>query len=343
MQRHGVIAVSGASAGVGRAVARQFADRAGAVALLARGEEGLAAAARDVERAGARALTVPVDVADAQAVDRAVKTVERELGAVDVWVNAAFASVLGPFMDIEPEEFTRVTDVCYHGYVHCTRSILRRMLDRDRGTVVQVGSALAFRGIPLQSAYCGAKHALRGFNDSLRAELTHAEANVHVTEVHLPAVNTPQFSWARSRTGTGTRPVPPVYQPEVAARAIVFAADHPRRREYWVGVSTVMTILGQRTVPGLLDRYLASTGFGAQKRQGVAPPRRDNLFHPLDDDRDYGSHGEFDGESRSRSAQSWLNERRKALALGIATAVAVPLVAVLGNRRTRASRSCRRR
>ena len=341
MQRRGVVAVSGASAGVGRAVARQFADRAEAVALLSRGEGGLAAAAREVEEAGARALTVPVDVADAGAVERAVERVETELGPVDVWVNAAFASVLGPFMDIEPEEFTRVTDVCYHGYVHCTRSVLRRMLARDRGTVVQVGSALAFRGIPLQAAYCGAKHALRGFNDSLRVELAHSKANVHLTEVHLPAVNTPQFTWARSRTGTGLRPVPPVYQPEVAARAIVFAAGRPRRREYWVGVSTVATILGQRTAPGLLDRYLASTGFGAQKRENVPPPREDNLFQPLDTDQDYGTRGDFDEESRSWSVQCWLNERRRELCLGAAAAAVTAALAVPVRNRFRARRGVR--
>ena len=318
MRQHGVIAVAGASAGVGRAIAREFAGRADAVALLARGEGGLAAAAREVEEVGARALTVSLDVADAKAVDRAVERVEKELGPVDVWVNAAFASILGPFMAIEPEEFTRVTDVCYHGYVHCTRSVLRHMLPRNRGTIVQVGSALGFRGIPLQSAYCGAKHALRGFNDSLRVELADDGANVHVTEVHLPAVNTPQFSWARSRTGTGTRPVPPVHQPEVAARAVAFAAGRPRRREYWVGVSTVMTILGQRIAPGSMDRYLASNVAEEQKRPDVPPPREDNLFRPLDTDRDYGAHGEFDDESRSSSVQSWANERRRELSLGAA-------------------------
>lgn len=329
MRQHGVIAISGASAGVGRAIARKLAGRADAVALLARGEDGLAAAAREVEEAGARALTVPVDVTDAEAVDHAVERVETELGPVKVWVNAAFASVLGPFMDIEPKEYTRVTDVCYHGYVHCTRSVLKRMLPRDQGTIVQVGSALGFRGIPLQSAYCGAKHALRGFDDSLRVELAGAKADVHITEVHLPAVNTPQFSWARSRTGTGTRPVAPVHQPEVAARAVASAVDHPRRREHWVGMSTVMTILGQRIAPGLVDRYLTSTGFEAQKRPDVPPPREDNLFHPLDTDRDYGAHGEFDDESQSWSAQSWMNEHRKELSLGAAGVVlavsAVPL------------------
>ena len=265
-----------------------------------------------------KSLTVPVDVTDAEAVDHAVERVETELGPVKVWVNAAFASVLGPFMDIEPKEYTRVTDVCYHGYVHCTRSVLKRMLPRDQGTIVQVGSALGFRGIPLQSAYCGAKHALRGFDDSLRVELAGAKADVHITEVHLPAVNTPQFSWARSRTGTGTRPVAPVHQPEVAARAVASAVDHPRRREHWVGMSTVMTILGQRIAPGLVDRYLTSTGFEAQKRPDVPPPREDNLFRPLDTDRDYGAHGEFDDESQSWSAQSWMNEHRKELSLGAA-------------------------
>ena len=329
MREHGVVAVSGASAGAGRAIAREFAGRADAVALLARGEGGLAAAAREVEEAGARSLAVQVDVADAEAVDQAVGRIENELGPVDVWVNAAFAAVLGPFMEIEPEEFTRVTDVCYHGYVHCTRSVLERMLPRDRGTIVQVGSALGFRGIPLQSAYCGAKHAVRGFTDALRVELADADSNVRITEVHLPAVNTPQFTWARSRTGTATRPVPPAYQPEVAARAVAFAAGRPQRREYWVGVSTVMTILGQRIAPGLVDRYLASNVAEEQKRPEVPPPREDNLFRPLDTDRDYGAHGEFDDESRSSSIQSWANERRRELSLGAAatvlTVAAVPL------------------
>ncbi|GAA1107634.1 SDR family oxidoreductase [Nocardiopsis metallicus] len=317
-----VAVVSGASAGVGRATVREFADRGYAVALLARGEEGLAAARREAEEAGVPALALPVDVSEADRVRAAADRIEAELGPVDVWVNAAFASVIAPFSEVEPEEFQRVTDVCYHGYVHGTRAALERMAPRGRGVIVQVGSALGYRGIPFQAAYCGAKHAIRGFTDSLRAELVDAGSGIRLTEVHLPAVNTPQFSWVRSRMGGRTRPVPPVYQPEVAARAIVWAAEHPGRRRYWVGASTAGTVLAQRLAPRVLDLQLGRTGRRSQVRDEPAPAR-DNLFAPVDDVRDYGSHGEFDEEARQVSVLDEVNRRRgTVLLVGAATGAA---------------------
>src|SRR5882757_7303074 len=276
------IVVTGASGGVGRAVARAFGARGDRVALLARGEAGLIGAAADVEGAGGEALSIPVDVADFESVDKAADAVERELGPIDVWVNVAFASVFAPFVEIEPDEFRRVTDVSYLGYVYGTRAALTRMLPRDRGVVVQVGSALAYRGIPLQSAYCGAKHAIQGFNESVRCELLHDRSNVHVTMVQMPAVNTPQFGWVLSRLPRQAQPVPPIYQPEVAARAVVYAAEHPRRKQYYVGASTVGTILGNKVAAGLLDRYLARTGYDSQQTgTRTAADRPHNLWEPL--------------------------------------------------------------
>src|SRR6266545_3816970 len=278
-----VIVVTGASGGVGRAVARSFGARGDRVALLARGVDGLAGAARDVETAGGTAPPLAVDVADHAAVDAAATHIEAELGPIDVWINDAFTSVFAPFTEIAPEEFKRVTEVTYLGYVHGTRAALRRMLPRDRGTIVQVGSALAYRGIPLQSAYCGAKHAIQGFHEAVRCELLHDKSSVQVTMVQLPAVNTPQFDWVLSRLRHRAQPVPPIYQPEVAARGIVYAADHPGRREYWVGGSTVATLLANNVAPGLLDRYLARTGYGSQQtdqRQGADQPA--NLWRPAD-------------------------------------------------------------
>ena len=330
----GVVVVSGASAGVGRATVREFARRGYALALLARGEEGLSSAEREAREAGVPAISRRVDVSDAAQVRAAAEWVEDTLGPVDVWVNAAFASVIAPFGEIEPEEYHRVTDVCYHGYVHGTRTALALMASRNRGVVVQVGSALAYRGIPFQAAYCGAKHAVRGFTDSVRAELVEADSRIRVTEVHLPAVNTPQFSWVRSRVGGRTRPVPPVYQPEVAARAIVWAAEHPRRRRYWVGPSTVGTVLGQLLAPRLLDLRLGRTGREAQVRDAPAP-ERDNLFAPLDDVRDFGAHGEFDDESREVSLLDELNRRRRALALFGGAAVVIGVVGYASRRAVR--------
>ncbi|SHE95532.1 SDR family oxidoreductase [Streptoalloteichus hindustanus] len=316
-----VVVVTGASAGVGRATAREFAERGDHVALLARGQHGLEAAADDVTAAGSRALVVPVDMADHQAVADAAARVEEELGPIDVWVNNAFSTVFAPFTQITPDEFRRVTEVTYLGFVNGTRAALDHMLPRGHGTIVQVGSALAYRGIPLQSAYCGAKHAIQGFTESLRCELLHDGMDVHVTMVQLPAVNTPQFDWARTRMPQKAQPVPPIYQPEVAARAVVHAANHPRRREYWVGSSTVGTLLGDKFIPGLLDRYLARTGYRSQQDdKPEAPNRPANLWNPLDDGqgRDYGAHGRFDPLAKNRSPQLWLSQHHRTLLAGAA-------------------------
>lgn len=303
-----VIVVTGASGGVGRATSVAFGGRGASVALLARGTAGLEAAARDVEAAGGRALAVPVDMADPGAVELAAERVEEELGPIDTWVNAAFSSVFAPAGEISAEEFRRITEVSYLGYVYGSLAALRRMRRRDRGTIVQVGSALAYRGIPLQSAYCAAKHAVQGFHESVRCELLHDGSHVRVTMVQLPALNTSQFSWVTSRLAHQAQPVPPIFQPEVAARAVLHAADHPRRREYWVGASTVATLVANAVAPGLLDRYLARTGFSSQQTSQPKDPRqRGNLWQPADgpDGHDYGSHGIFDRRAARHSLQLW--------------------------------------
>ncbi len=319
--------VTGASGGIGRATARALAARGDAVALLARGEDGLAGAAEDVRRAGGTPLPIEVDVADFAAVDEAAGRIEKELGPIDLWVNDAFSSVFAPFREIEMDEFRRVTEVSYLGYVHGTKAALTRMLARDRGVIVQVGSALAYRGIPLQSAYCGAKHAIQGFNESLRVELMHDKSNVHVTMVQMPAVNTPQFGWVKSRLPRMAQPVPPIYQPEVAAKAVVYAAEHPRRREYWVGGSTAGTLLANAVAPGILDRYLARTGFKSQQTDEQRPADAPvNLWKPADGpgEPDAGAHGDFDDKATSRSYQLWASQHHGLLAAaGGALAVGV--------------------
>ena len=295
-----VVVVTGASAGVGRAAVREFARRGADVGLLARDGEGLAAAAKEVEAAGRRAVAVPTDMADPERVEAAATQVERQLGPIDVWVNDAMTSVFAPFTEIEPEEFRRVTEVSYLGYVYGTRAALRRMLPRDRGTIVQVGSALAYRGIPLQSAYCGAKHAVQGFTESLRAELYHDKANVWLTMVEMPALNTPQFDLVLSKLPHQAQPVPPIYQPEVAARAVVWAATH-RRRQLWVGGFTVATLVANKLAPGLLDRYLGRTGYRSQQTDRPRDPDRPaNLWAPVPGD--HGAHGRFDDRAHPRSA-----------------------------------------
>ncbi|BET52380.1 MULTISPECIES: SDR family oxidoreductase [Streptomyces] len=330
-----VVVVTGATGGVGRATARAFGARGAAVALLARGEHALRRAAEEVEEAGGRALPLVVDVADAEAVDAAATRVEEELGPIDVWVNAAFSTVFAPVAQIRPEELRRATEVTYFGFVHGTQAALRRMTPRDRGTVVQVGSALAERSVPLQAVYCGAKHAIQGFTESLRCELLHDRSGVRVTMVQMPGLNTPQFSWVLTRLPRHPRPVAPVYQPEVAARAVLHAADHPERRVYWVGGSTVATLLGQKFAPGLLDRYLARTGYdGQQTDRPVDPSRPVNLWKPPDDTApdDYGAHGIFDDEAHPRSVQFWISRNRRPLALAATGAVAAALAGGLRRR-----------
>ena len=314
-----IVVVTGASAGIGRACVRAFAERGADVALLARGRAGLEAAAAEVRAAGGRALPIEVDMSDHDAVDAAAARIEDELGPIDVWVNDAFATIFAPFEEIEPAEFARATSVTYLGYVNGTRSALRRMRPRDRGVIIQVGSALGYRGIPLQSAYCGAKHAVQGFHDSLRAELMHQGSGVKVTMVQMPAVNTPQFRWGLSRLPKQAQPVPPIYQPEVAARAVAYAADHPNRREWWVGASTAATIAANAVVPGLLDRYLARTGVKSQQTQEERPADQpNNLWEPLDAEVDHGAHGAFDDRSHATSPQLWATQHRGALLAGAA-------------------------
>ncbi|MFN2503985.1 MAG: SDR family oxidoreductase [Acidimicrobiales bacterium] len=327
-----VVVVTGASAGVGRAVALRFARSGAAVALLARGLDGLDAAAKEVEAAGGTPLVVPADVADPEQVEAAAAQAEAELGPIDVWVNNAMTTVFSPFAEITPEEFRRATEVTYLGTVHGTYAALRRMSARDRGTIVQVGSALAYRGIPLQSAYCGAKHAARGFTDALRCELIHERSGVHLTSVHLPALNTPQFGWSRSRLPRHPQPVPPIYQPEVAAEGIWWAAHH-RRREVWVGPPTVATILANRLAPGLLDRYLGRTGFDSQQAPDpVSPDRQDNLFEPVPGD--HGAHGRFDDRAHGRSLQLWATMHRRPVTLVAAGSAAVLGAAVRARSRS---------
>jgi NAD(P)-dependent dehydrogenase (short-subunit alcohol dehydrogenase family) len=295
--------------GIGRATARLFGAQGAKVALVARGDVGLWAAAEELRAAGGQALVLPTDVADYREVQDAGRRTEEEFGPIDVWVNVAFSSVFSEFVDIEPEEFRRTTEVTYLGFVYGTKVALDLMLPRDRGTIVQTGSALAKRGIPLQSAYCGAKHAIQGFHESLRTELLHRRSKVRTTIVHMPAVNTPQFDW--------------VEQPEIAAQALVYAADHPQRREYWVGASTVGTILANKIAPGLLDRYLARTGYRSQQTdQPRDPDQPANLWEPADGRgrRDYGAHGSFDDRAHTRCYQSWLSQHRRTVAGAAAVA-----------------------
>src|SRR5579884_1354822 len=310
-----VVVITGASAGVGRATVRAFAKRGAHIGLLARGIDGLEGAKKDVERLGGKALIVETDVADAEQVEDAAAKVEQAFGPIDIWVNVAMASVFSPAKEMKPEEYKRVTEVTYLGQVYGTLAALKRMLPRDRGIIVQVGSALAYRGIPLQSAYCGAKHAIQGFTESVRCELIHDKSNVKITMVQMPALNTPQFNWVKSRLPRKPQPVPPIYQPEVAADAIVHAAHH-YRREWFVGTSTVVAIVGNKVAPGFGDWYLAQQGYGAQQYDGHADPDRPNNVHePVDTDRDFGAHGDFDSRAATFSPQLWADQHLGLVAL----------------------------
>ncbi|WP_137120355.1 SDR family oxidoreductase [Segeticoccus rhizosphaerae] len=327
------IVVTGSSGGIGRASAIAFGRRGDRVALLARGRAGLEGAAREVEQAGGTALIVPTDVADHDQVEAAARTVEEHFGEIDVWVNVAFTSVFAPVWEITPEEFTRVTQVTYLGFVYGTMTALRRFKPRDRGTIVQVGSALAYRGIPLQSAYCGGKHAIQGFNEALRCELLHEGSNVHTTMVQMPGTNTPQFRWVLSRLPKKAQPVPPIYQPEVTAKGVLYAADHPKRREYWVGGSTVGTLIGNAIAPGVLDRYLGKTGFSSQQTKEPRDEDRPvNLWNAADEERDYGTHGAFDDIAKSRSYQLHASQHHGLLGAAAAAGVA-GLTTALARRR----------
>ena len=309
MNRPEIVVITGASAGVGRAVVRKFAKEGAWIGLLSRNQERLEAARREVVEAGGRALVIPTDVSDSGRVEAAAHLVEREFGPIDVWVNTAMATIFSPVLEVAPEEFRRATEVTYLGTVHGTLAALKRMVPRNRGTIVQVGSALSYRAIPLQSAYCGAKFAIRGFTDSVRTELIHQKSKVHITMVQLPAINTPQFSWCAVHLPRHPRPVAPVYEPEVAAGAVFWAAHH-RRREVYVGISSLMTILGNKLAPGWLDRYLAGkTWNGQMTGEPIQPGRPDNLFSSPPGN--YEAHGEFGREATPRSIELWASKHRR--------------------------------
>jgi short-subunit dehydrogenase len=325
-----VVVITGASGGVGRAAARKFAAEGAKVALLARGRNGLEAAAREVERAGGRALVLPVDVSEHDQIEAAASSVEDAFGEIDVWVNDAMVTVYAEFLDIEPDEFARATDVTYLGMVWGTRAALKRMVPRDRGSIVQVCSAMSYRGIPLQSPYCGAKHACKGFTESIITELLHKKSKVRVSMIQLPGLNTTQFTWGRTKLPKQTMPVPPIYQPEVAADAIHHAAHH-KRRQIYVGIPTVMNIIGERTAPWLLDRFLAKTGYKNQQTEhDLDPAGHDNLFEPVDEDR--GAHGPFDGQAHAHSPQYELSKHRGLVVAGVGAAAAAGAGAALARR-----------
>jgi NAD(P)-dependent dehydrogenase (short-subunit alcohol dehydrogenase family) len=318
-----VVVITGASAGLGRAIANEFARCGAKIGLIARDENALQDAQREVESYGGQAIVLPLDVSNEEALEAAATRVEKELGPIDIWVNNAMLSVFSPIKQTEAREFRRVTEVNYLGYVNGTLAALRRMLPRDSGRIVQIGSALAVRSIPLQAAYCATKHAIVGFTDSLRCELYHDHSRVKVTVVHMPAMNTPQFTWVKSRLPNLPQPVPPIFEPEVGARVVVHAAlTRSPRREYWVGASTVQAIVAQKFIPGLLDRYLGKTGYKSQQRQMQDPPDRpNNLWQPVPTS--LGAHGPFDEKSHPSSVQVKLNLHRRWIALGCAAIAAV--------------------
>lgn len=333
-----VVVITGASAGVGRATAQEFARHGALVGLIARGRDGLEGARREVEAMGGEALVLPVDVANANQVEAAAEQVEERLGPIDIWVNNAMASVFSPIKKMTAEEFKRVTEVTYLGYVYGTLAALKRMLPRDRGTIVHVGSALAYRSIPLQAAYCASKHAVLGFFAALRTELLHDHSNVHTTMVQMPALNTPQFGWVKSRLPHKAQPVPPIYQPEVAARAIYYAAHHPKRREYYPAWSSVKAIFGNKLVPSFADHYLAKTGYESQQYNGAEDPNRpNNLCEPVPGD--HGAHGAFDSRASDHSSELWLETHTGWLAVAASLAALGTILGFMrGSRRTEGPR-----
>lgn len=329
--KHETVVITGASAGLGRAAAREFGRHGAKVGLLARGIEGLEGAKREIESMGGTALAIPTDVADAEAVEHAAALVEERLGPINIWVNNAMASVFSPVKQMKPEEYKRVTDVTYLGVVYGTLAALKRMLPRNSGTIVQVGSALAYRSIPLQSAYCAAKHAISGFTDSLRSELIHDKSKIRLTMVQMPALNTTQFGWVKSRLKNKAKPVPPIFQPEVGARAIYWAAHH-RRRELYVGWPTVEAIVGNKVAPGFLDHYLARNGFSAQQTSEPEDPNRpNNLWEPLPGD--HGAHGTFDALAHEKSWE--LRTTLNRLWIGAGLGITAAGIFLLASRRTR--------
>ena len=316
-----VVVITGARAGVGRATAQAFARRGACIGLLARGEEALEAAKSEVEALGGQAAAIPTDVADPEQVERAAALVEATFGPIDIWINNAMTTIFAPFIEISPADFKRATEVTYLGYVYGTLAALKRMLSRDRGAIVQVGSALAYRSIPLQALYCGAKFAIRGFTDSLRSELIHQGSQVHVTMIQMPALNTPQFDWCKTHLPRRPQPIPPIFQPEVTAQAIVWAAHH-HRREIYVGFSSHRAIWANKLIPGLLDRYLARIGYrGQQSNELIEPNRPGNLWIPVPGD--FSAHGRFDRQARPYSMPLWLNLHR-----GWATLLGLGLVVI---------------
>lgn len=320
--RRRIAVVTGGTAGVGRATVREFAAHGYDVAILARGAAGLEGAAEDVRSAGGRALPIAADVADQATVRQAAARAESELGEIDVWVNAAFCGSLAFAWNTGMAEWRRMTDVTYYGQVHGTLAALERMRPRDRGVIINVGSAMAYRAIPLQAPYCAAKHAVKGFTESVMCELAHEKSNVKLCMAQLPGLNTPQFNWNLNKMDQHPMPVPPIFRPELPAKAIVFLAEHPRRN-IWVGLSTAYTILGERLAPRLLDLYLGRSGIKSQQAGKDAPRLGPNLSEPRDQDEDQGAHGAFGEEAHARDPQLWLSLHRRALLLGMAAAAAV--------------------
>jgi short-subunit dehydrogenase len=310
------VVITGASAGLGRATAREFGKHGARVALLARGTDGLEGAKKEIENFGSKAIAIPVDVSDADVLEQSASRIEQELGPIDIWINNAMTSVFSPVMEMKPEEYKRVTEVTYLGVVYGTLAALRRMKPRNHGMIVQVGSALAYRSIPLQSAYCAAKHAVAGFTDSLRCELIHDRSKVRITMVQMPALNTPQFGWVKSRLPHKAQPVPPIFQPEVGARAI-YRAAHDDRREVYVAWPTVEAIIGNKVAPGLLDHYLGKTGFGSQQTcEAEDPNRPDNLWKPIPGD--HGAHGTFNKSAHETSYESWIGSKKIYVSVALA-------------------------